>query len=189
MIWSAEREDTYLQNNDSRLSATDEYIVVPENQKQSVIGNRQLIDTGYREHASNFKKRYRELQFTINNSSLNALTFYVAFLIDGALRKSWYGYKMVQDTDPASPTYGVISVHRVLLPSISNTSGTLITPSTTVLDDWVLDMSAFPDNGYWKCRTTVSGKGYVPRMLINSPNAKIFELLNISWVYRTLYSR
>ena len=189
LIWSAEREDTYLQNNDSRLSATDEYIVVPENQKQSVIGNRQLIDTGYREHASNFKKRYRELQFTINNSSLNALTFYVAFLIDGALRKSWYGYKMVQDTDPASPTYGVISVHRVLLPSISNTSGTLITPSTTVLDDWVLDMSAFPDNGYWKCRTTVSGKGYVPRMLINSPNAKIFELLNISWVYRTLYSR
>ena len=189
LTWGAEREDTYLQNNDSRLSATDEYIVVPENQKQSVIGNRQLIDTGYREHASNFKKRYRELQFTINNSSLNALTFYVAFLIDGALRKSWYGYKMVQDTDPASPTYGVISVHRVLLPSISNTSGTLITPSTTVLDDWVLDMSAFPDNGYWKCRTTVSGKGYVPRMLINSPNAKIFELLNISWVYRTLYSR
>ena len=189
LTWSAEREDTYLQNNDSRLSATDEYIVVSENQKQSVLGNRQLIDTGYREHASNFKKRYRELQFTINNTSLNALTFYVAFLIDGALRKSWYGYKMVQDTDPASPTYGVISVHRVLLPSISNTSGTLITPSTTVLDDWVLDMSAFPDNGYWKCRTTVSGKGYVPRMLINSPNAKIFELLNISWVYRTLYSR
>ena len=189
LTWSTEREDTYLQNNDSRLSATDEYIVVSENQKQSVIGNRQLIDTGYREHASNFKKRYRELQFTINNSSLNALTFYVAFLIDGALRKSWYGYKMVQDTDPASPTYGVISVHRVLLPSISNTSGTLITPSTTVLDDLILDMSAFPDNGYWKCRTTVSGKGYVPRMLINSPNAKIFELLNISWVYRTLYSR
>ena len=189
LTWSAEREDTYFQNNDSRLAATDEYIVVSENQKQSVIGNRQLIDTGYREHASNFKKRYRELQFTINNISLNALTFYVAFLIDGALRKSWYGYKMVQDTDPASPTYGVISVHRVLLPSISNTSGTLITPGTTVLDDWVLDMSAFPDNGYWKCRTTVSGKGYVPRMLINSPNAKIFELLNISWVYRTLYSR
>ena len=189
LTWSSEREDTYFQNNDSRLTATDEYIVVSENQKQSVIGNRQLIDTGYREHASNFKKRYRELQFTINNSSLNALTFYVSFLIDGALRKSWYGYKLVQDTDPVSPTYGVISVHRVLLPSISNTSGTLITPSTTVLDDWVLDMSAFPDNGYWKCRTTVSGKGYVPRMLINSPNAKIFELLNISWVYRTLYSR
>ena len=189
LTWSSEREDTYFQNNDSRLAATDEYIVVSENQKQSVIGNRQLIDTGYREHASNFKKRYRELQFTINNSSLNALTFYVSFLIDGALRKSWYGYKLVQDTDPVSPTYGVISVHRVLLPSISNTSGTLITPSTTVLDDWVLDMSAFPDNGYWKCRTTVSGKGYVPRMLINSPNAKIFELLNISWVYRTLYSR
>ena len=188
LAWSVEREDLYLQNNDSRL-AEDTNIDATENNKQSIIGNRQLIDTGYREHASNFKKRYRELQFTINNISLNALQFYVAFLIDGALRKSWYGYEIVQDTDPTSLTYGVISVHRVLQPSISNTSGTLVTPSTTVLDDWILGMSAFPDNGYWKCRTTVSGKGYVPRMLINSPNAKIFELLNISWVYRTLYSR
>ena len=189
LTWSIEREDLYLQNNDSRLASTDEYIVVSEDQKQSIIGNRQLIDTGYREHASNFKKRYRELQFTINNISLNALQFYVSFFIDGALRKSWYGYEIVQDTDPASPTYGVISVHRVLLPNTSNTSAAPVTPGTTVLDDWILGMSAFPDNGYWKCRTTVSGKGYVPRMLINSPNAKIFELLNISWVYRTLYSR
>ena len=190
LAWSVEREDLYLQNNDSRLVVDgDENIKPSYNKKQSITGNRQLIDTGYREHASNFKKRYRELQFTINNISLNALQFYVAFLIDGALRKSWYGYEIVQDTDPASLTYGVISVHRVLLPSVSNTSGAPITPSTTVLDDWVLGMSAFPDNGYWKCRTTVSGKGYVPRMLINSPNAKIFELLNISWVYRTLYSR
>ena len=189
LAWSVEREDMYLQNNDSRLASTDEYIVVSEDQKQSIIGNRQLIDTGYREHASNFKKRYRELQFTINNISLNALQFYVSFLIDGALRKSWYGYEIVQDTDPTSPTYGVISVHRVLLPNTSNTSAAPVTPGTTVLGDWELNMSAFPDNGYWKCRTTVSGKGYVPRMLINSPNAKIFELLNISWVYRTLYSR
>ena len=189
LAWSIEREDLYFQNNDARLAATDEFIVVSEDQKQSIIGNRQLIDTGYREHASNFKKRYRELQFTINNTSLNALQFYVSFLIDGALRKSWYGYEIVQDTDPASPTYGVISVHRVLLPSASNTSVVSVTPGTTVLNNWVLDMSAFPDNGYWKCRVAVSGKGYVPRMLINSPNAKIFELLNISWVYRTLYSR
>ena len=189
LTWSVDREDLYFQNNDASLAATDDYIKPPANQKQSITGNRQLIDTGYREHASNFKKRYRELQFTINNISLSALQFYVSFLIDGALRKSWYGYEIVQDTDPTSLTYGVISVHRVLLPGVSNTSGAPVTPSTTVLDDWMLDMSAFPDNGYWKCRTTVSGKGYVPRMLINSPNAKIFELLNISWVYRTLYSR
>ena len=189
IVWGVDREDRYLQNNDSRIADIEDLIIVSEDQKQSIIGNRQLIDTGYREHASNFKKRYRELQFTINNISLNALQFYVSFLIDGALRKSWYGYEIVQDTDPTSLTYGVISVHRVLLPSVSNTSGIPVTPSTTVLDDWILGMSAFPDNGYWKCRTTVSGKGYVPRMLINSPNAKIFELLNISWVYRTLYSR
>ena len=189
LVWSIEREDMYLQNNDSRLASIDKYIRPSDDQKQSIVGNRQLIDTGYREHASNFKKRYRELQFTINNLSLSALQFYVSFLIDGALRKAWYGYEIVQDTDPTSTTYGVISVHRVLLPNASNTSAAPVTPGTTVLDDWILGMSAFPDNGYWKCRVAVSGKGYVPRMLINSPNAKIFELLNISWVYRTLYSR
>lgn len=190
LVWNIEREDMYLQHNDARLATVgDKHIKPSANQKQSIIGNRQLIDTGYREHASNFKKRYRELQFTINNLSLSALQFYVSFLIDGALRKSWYGYEIVQDTNPESTTYGVISVRRVLLPSISNTAGSPVTPSTTVLDGWMLDMSAFPDNGYWKCRVAVSGKGYVPRMLINSPNAKIFELLNISWVYRTLYSR
>lgn len=190
LVWSVEREDMYLQHNDARLAtAGDEHIKPSANQKQSIIGNRQLIDTGYREHASNFKKRYRELQFTINNMSFSALQFYMSFLIDGALRKSWYDYEIVQDTNPESTTYGVISVRRVLLPSMSNTSGSPVTPSTTVLDDWMLDMSAFPDNGYWKCRVAVSGKGYVPRMLINSPNVKIFELLNISWVYRTLYSR
>ena len=178
LAWSVEREDLYLQNNDSRLVIDgDENIKPSYNHKQSIIGNRQLIDTGYREHASNFKKRYRELQFTINNMSFSTLQFYMSFLIDGALRKAWHGYEIVQDTDPASPTYGVISVHRVLL------------PGATVLSNWELDMNALTDNGYWKCRTTVSGKGYVPRMLINSPNAKIFELLNISWVYRTLYSR
>lgn len=178
LAWSVKREDLYLQNSDSRLVVDgDENIKPSANQKQSIVGNRQLIDTGYREHASNFKKRYRELQFTINNMSFSELQFYMSFLIDGALRKAWYGYDIVQDTDPASPTYGVISVHRMLL------------PGATVLSDWELDMNAFTDNGYWKCRATVSGKGYVPRMLINSPNAKIFELLNISWVYRTLYSR
>lgn len=177
LAWSVEREDVYLQNNDARLADIEPLIIVSEDQKQSITGNRQLIDTGYREHDSNFKKRYRELQFTVNNMSLSALQFYVSFLIDGALRKSWYGYEIVQDTDPESPTYGVISVQRMLLPGVST------------LDDWVLGMSAFPDNGYWKCRTAVSGKGYVPRMLINSPNANAFELLNISWVYRTLYSR
>ena len=115
LVWSVEREDMYLQHNDARLAtAGDEHIKPSANQKQSIIGNRQLIDTGYREHASNFKKRYRELQFTINNISLNALQFYVSFFIDGSLRKSWYGYEIVQDTDPTSPTYGVISVHRVL---------------------------------------------------------------------------
>ena len=185
--WDLDPEDAYLQFN-TRSTIPDEYRNNPGLQfagdpKHSIAGNRQFIDTGYREHASNFKKRYRELQFTINNISQRPLQFYTAFLIDGAPRKTWYGYEIVQDLDPESENYGVISVHRILLPTREQV------PGSTVLDEWSLGVSAFPDNGYWKCRIPVSGKGYVPRFILNSPNAKTFELLNISWVYRVLYSR
>ena len=185
--WDLDPEDAYLQFN-TWSTIPDEYrdnpgLQVAADPKHSIAGNRQFIDTGYREHASNFKKRYRELQFTINNISQRPLQFYTAFLIDGAPRKTWYGYEIVQDLDPASANYGVISVHRILLPTRE------LVPGSTALDEWSLNVSAFPDNGYWKCRIPVSGKGYVPRFILNSPNAKTFELLNISWVYRMLYSR
>jgi hypothetical protein len=144
--------------------------------------NWQGIDTGYREHSSNFKKRYRECQFVINNRSNQPLNFYTDFFIDGEQRRNKYIYSVVQDTDPESPAYGVLTVEQVL-------AYPLTTPGATTLNVWQLGVSMFPDTSFCKIKFPVSGKGYTPRMLLISRNELPYELLNISWVYRAMYSR
>lgn len=62
--------------------------------------------------APTFKKRYRELQFVINNISNRALDFYSDFYIDGEQRKNRYVYEVVHDIDPQSPHYGLITVEK-----------------------------------------------------------------------------
>lgn len=170
--------------------------------------NYQYFDSGYREHSSNFKKRYRELQFVINNRSTAALKFYTDFFIDGEQRRSHYMYKVVQNVDPASPEYGSITIERTLgeaIEAADDYGGATIqavlgapiaTPGSTVLgaslvdaDAWNLDVDEFPNTSFWKVHFPVSGKGYTPRMVILSRNELPYELLNTSWIYRPMYSR
>lgn len=153
-----------------------------------IFKNHQYIDTGYREHNSNNKKRYREIQLKLNNISQNPLKFYTEFLIDGDLRKPMYKYTTVHNQDPQDPDYGLITVVRELVDPA-------VLPGTTILgpeDDfntWTLDQSAFPDLSFWKIRLPVSGKGYSPRIKFISYNEKRYELLTTNWVFRPLYSR
>lgn len=150
--------------------------------EQSVIKNYQLLDTGYREHLSNFKKRYRELQFTLNNTSQVDLNFYTDFYIDGAPCKQTAKYDVVVNDDADSVGYGLLSVERSLVDPEC-------VPGTTLLNQWKLDHSMFSGIPMWKVRFPVSGKGYVPRMVIKCMSQASYELLNLSWVYRALYSR
>ena len=62
-------------------------------------------------------------------------------------------------------------------------------PSTTALSLWNLNESLFPESYFWKIRVPVSGKGYTPQMQILSQNEEAYDLLNISWVYRMMYTR
>ena len=154
--------------------------------------NWQYIDTGYREHQSNFKKRYRELQFVINNMSNNSLVFYTDFFIDGEQRKNRFAYQVAQNIDPTSPDYGVITVEKMLVnPTNAQTTAgtTILGASLTDSAAWTLDVSPFPGTAFWKTRFPVSGKAYTPRMLFSSRNELPYELLNISWVYRMMNSR
>lgn len=196
------------------------------------IKNYQYIDTGYREHESDFKKRYRELQFKLNNFAQIDLTFYTQFWIDGYLRQDESSYKVNQVTDPDDPRYGVITYDRtfeyqlktpytyvydddydvtehVLRRSAGHQApGSTILGTVPLLEDeqgrkyvhnpterdvdklmWKLDVSEFPETVYWKVRFPVSGKGYVPRLKMLNMDQEDYELLNISWVFRSLYSR
>lgn len=171
--------------------------------------NYQYIDTGYREHESDFKKRYRELQFKLNNYAQVDLVFYTQFMIDGYLRQNEATYQISQVTDPNDPRYGVISYDRVYneeaghyvpgatilgeTPLLPDEDGNkyIHNPAETIVDKlmWKLDISEFPETVFWKVRFPVSGKGYVPRLKILNMDQEKYEMLNISWIFRLLYSR
>jgi len=152
--------------------------------------NWQLWDTGYREHNTDFKKHYREIQLKLNNSSQEQLYFYSEFYVDGERRKGMYTYRSEHIQDPADPNFGLLYVVPELVDST-------VVPGTTVLadgndpsvDGWLLDASLFPEMTIWKIRLAVSGKGYTPRFLLVSRNVATYELLNINWVFREMYSR
>ena len=154
-----------------------------------IFKNWQILDTGYREHSSNFKKRYRELQFILNNISNLALNFYTDFYIDGEQRKNRYTYQVVQELDTQSPNYGLLTVEKILSEPIIAPSTTALGASDTDYTAWRLDSSMFPDVSFWKVRLPVSGKGYTPRFNFTSRNEELYELLNISYVYRSMGSR
>ena len=151
--------------------------------------NWQHLDTGYREHQSNFKKRYRELQFVINNMSNKAISFYTDFFIDGEQRRNRYSYEVVHNVDPLSPKFGELTIEKVLANPLTTAGSTALGAAADDTEAWVLDASMFPDTSFWKARFPVSGKGYTPRMILTSRNEMPYELLNISWVYRQLNSR
>lgn len=151
--------------------------------------NWQYLDTGYREQNSNFKKRFREIQFVLNNTSNKALKFHTEFYIDGEQRTSRYEYRVTQNADPESSDYGELQIERILKEGITAPGTTILGTAATDTIAWQLDVSTLPDVSFWKARCPISGKGYAPRLLLIAENEETYELLNISWVYRALYSR
>lgn len=153
------------------------------------FNNWQYLDTGYREQSSNFKKRFREIQFILNNTSNKALRFHTEFYIDGEQRTNRYEYRVKQDTNVTSENYGVLTIERVLKEGIQAPGATILGANATDDVSWQLDISTLPDVSFWKARCPVSGKGYAPRLIIIAENEETYELLNVSWIYRALYSR
>ncbi len=168
------------------LSAEDSFdlLVTPRRFK-----NYQLIDTGYREHSSQYKKRYRELQLKINNTSAERIQFYSEFLIDDDVRKTYQKYETRHITDPADANYGSFFVERVSELTWKLPGTTLLADTEADLNTWLLDFSMFPDLTSVKVRMPVSGKGYNGRFKLISYNERLYELLSVNWVFRILYAR
>ena len=147
-----------------------------------VFVNQQLLDTGYRNHLPAWKKRFREIQFVINNTTQSALTFQTAFLMDDDTRKGFYKYQTSFIDDPND---GLLYVERVPYDPIEIGDSTAIIPE----EGWTLDFSRLPDITVIKVRFRVSGKGYNGRLKIVSNNQIPYEILNINWVYRKMNVR
>ena len=153
------------------------------------IYNYQVLDTGYREHSTDYKKRYREFQLKFNNISQVELKFFTDFSIDGEERKSFHRYEVRHETDPNSPDYGLLYVEQIYVDPTLLPSATILAETSEDEELWKLDASMFPGIYLWKVRFPISGKGYSPRLRVVSKNEYKYELLNTTWVFRTLYSR
>ena len=151
--------------------------------------NYQFLDTGHRHHNPDFKKRYQEVQFRINKISEETLKFHSQFSIDDRIRKFLYQYNTSHNQDPEDPNYGLLTVVEELVDPEVLPNITKLADTEEDLGFWELDFSIFPDTSYWKVRISVSGKGYAPKLLLLSKNQYLYELLNTSWVFRTLFAR
>lgn len=182
--------DLYAPANIKVYQALD---TLPEEAEEMVLvshfKNYQYLDTGYREHSTDFNKRYRELQLKINNESLIPLQFHHNFWLDGHLQQTFEKYEVRHDIDPESPDYGTLFLERVLQNTFEILGTTVLAEYETDLECWMLDKSMFPDITTVKVRMPASGKGMTPRLQLLSFNESIFELMNIAWVFRPMYAR
>lgn len=155
------------------------------------IPNYQFLDTGYRKHGAQHKKRFREVQLKLNNTSKRSLNFYTEFLLDDTTRQTYYKYDVQHITDPNDPNYGLISVIKVIDPSLTVAGTTLLADENDFFNNlcWTLDASKLPPLSVVKVRFSVSGKGYAPRLKLISFNEQTYEFLNLNWVFRTMYAR
>ena len=155
-----------------------------------VLPNYQYLDTGYRKMGAQHKKVFREIQMKINNVSQRTLDFYTEFMLDDQVRKTYYTYAVQHITDPSNPNYGLLYVDRVFKPSMV-VAGATVLGEAGVPEDycWQLNVSKLANISTFKTRFPVSGRGYAPRLKLISFNEQRYELLNINWVFRTMYMR
>lgn len=144
--------------------------------------NYQFLDSGYRNDSLHYRKRYREIQFQINNLDKKNMQFGMDYILDGAPRGMYYKYDVAQSIDEFDPNYGILYID-----STPYMEAEL--DSIDMTNQWTLDQHLIPEVKLWKIRVAVSGKGYAPRLRLYSRNEKRFELLNIAWVSKIMHMR
>lgn len=146
----------------------------------SVCKNYQYLDTGLREIDSDYKKRFREVQLKLNNKSESGIRFSTKVSVDDNLKIDFKNvdgaYDEVDDNVTVlEPTF----VDDVTIPDV-------VTP---VEYYWLTGSDKLPLKSIYKVRMPIIGKGYAPRLQLKCTAEKQYELLNINWMYRQLYSR
>jgi hypothetical protein len=153
--------------------------------------NWQFLDTGFRADAIYINKRYRELQFLLNDKEGASLEFSMDYSLEGDVRMNSRLYEVEYAVDEEEPGKGVLYLQSTIQSNVPVEGNEI--PNVTELgvssNAWQLDRSVFPEVSLWKVRVPISGKGLAPRLKLLSRNAHLFELLSINWIYRVMYMR
>lgn len=146
----------------------------------------QFLDTGFRDLNTDIKKRFRQVQFRVNNVYSDTLKFYTAFAVDNDIRKHYCKFETTEITDPEAEDYGSVYVDAVL------DDPELVWGTAEQYDyvsEWELDLARFPEMTTAQVRFNVSGKGNLCRFELRSYNDKVYEISSVAWVYRPMYAR
>lgn len=164
--------------------------LVLSDEEQYKFKNYQYFDTGYRNDAIHTNKRYREVQFQINNIDLEELEFGLEFRIDGDNRITFFRYDTDQVVDTDSEDYGYVYIEPVPIMNVPiDFLNTIPDELDFKMNHWKLGASRFPEVNLWKVRIPVSGKGMAPRMKLLSCNESRLNFFSLNWVYRVMYMR
>ena len=191
-----------------KTEVTDERVENTDIALPYIFKNYQCIDLGNREINSDIRKRFREWQLKFVNPEITTLQFYTNFYIDNRLRNTFQGLETSTKSTADGDGFEVVinetyTPNATYVPNVRIASGAILAspdPDTEYLTDytssaildnvdaWEIGLSSFDTVPFIKVRKPVSGKGYTPRLVIFSFNEKRWELLNSTWVYRTMTS-
>ena len=151
--------------------------------------NYQYIDTGYRKDELHAKKRYREVQFQINNLDKKNINFGMDYILDGSPRRVMYKYEVSQMIDEMDPEFGIVYVNSDPLDFGPYPHTDFKIDDIDLTNQWTIDQDLIPEVSLWKIRVALSGKGYAPRLRLYSRDEKRFELMNINWISKIMHMR
>lgn len=190
-------------NNDSvtDIIRGDTIMATPEVSSEDarhVYKNYQFLDTGYRLNDASRKKRFREVQFNLNNVDGLNVPMGCAIFVDDNERKLMYNYSVnITQTSnngaeaivtQSMDTHGL--VRNTTLGARDNEIVHYNAEYVTGPDNmFVLDTTKFEHVSNYKVRIKTSGKGYAPRAQLLFKPLGYYELYYINWVYRSMSQR
>ena len=160
--------------------------------------NYQFLDTGYRLTDVSRKKRFREVQFNLNNIDGYEIPMGCAIFVDDNERKMLYNYSVNIVRTAENSAEAVVTQSMDTRGLVRNT--TLGARDEDIVhynkeyatgeqNMFLLDTTKFEQVSNYKVRIKTSGKGYSPRAQLLFKPRGYYELFYINWVYRSMSQR
>lgn len=166
--------------------------------KLFLFKNYQFLDTGYRLTDVSRKKRFREVQFNLNNIDGYEIPMGCAIFVDDNERKMLYNYSVNIVRTAENSAEAVVTQSLDTRGLVRNT--TLRARDEDIVhynkeyatgeqNMFLLDTTKFEQVSNYKVRIKTSGKGYSPRAQLLFKPKGYYELFYINWVYRSMSQR
>ena len=195
-LLSVTKNDTSVQ--DLIISDNDTDSISNPDLPRFLYKNYQFLDTGYRLTDVSRKKRFREVQFNLNNIDGYEIPMGCAIFVDDNERKMLYNYSVnivrtAENSAEAVVTQSLDTRGLVRNTTLGARDEDIVhynkEYATGEQNMFLLDTTKFEQVSNYKVRIKTSGKGYSPRAQLLFKPKGYYELFYINWVYRSMSQR